>query len=177
MRGEGTIERMFVLGIDPGLTRCGFGVVQRAGGTPHFEVLTAGLLETSVEQPMEQRLATLHGDIAALLDDTKPDVVAIERIFSQANVKSVVSVAQVSGFVLALATMRKIPIAQYSPNEVKLNVAGSGSADKRDVQDMVARLCGLDIAPSPPDVADAIAVAICHLSASPLLSAVHAGEA
>jgi crossover junction endodeoxyribonuclease RuvC len=167
---------MFVLGVDPGLTRCGFGLVQRASATPYFEVLAAGLLETSLEQPMEQRLATLHGDIAALLDDTKPDVVAIERIFSQANVKSVVSVAQASGFVLALATIRNIPIAQYSPNEVKLNVAGSGSADKHDVQDMVARLCGLEIALSPPDVADAIAVAICHLSASPLLAAINGGE-
>ena len=168
---------MFVLGIDPGLTRCGFGLVRRATGTHHFEVLTAGLLETPVGEPIERRLATLHDDIEALLEDTRPDLVAIERIFSQANVRSVVSVAQASGFVLALATKRNIPIAQYSPNEVKLNVAGSGSADKRDVQDMVARLCGLEVAPSPPDVADAIAVAICHLSASPLVAAINGGGA
>ena len=168
---------MFVLGIDPGLTRCGFGLVRRGSGQSRFEVMSAGVLETSPSDAVEQRLAILHADIEELLDDTKPDVVVIERIFSQANLTSVVSVAQASGLVLALATRRAIPMAHYSPNEVKLNVAGSGAAEKRAVQEMVARLCGLAEPPSPPDVADAIALAICYLSASPITSAIAAASA
>jgi len=165
---------MFVLGIDPGLTRCGFGLVRRSRGQGHFEAISAGVLQTKPGDPIELRLAVMHADLEELLDDTKPDVVVIERIFSQANLTSVVSVAQASGLVLALAARRGIPIAHYSPNEVKLNVAGSGSADKRDVQGMVARLCGLSEPPSPPDVADALALAICYLSAAPVANAVKA---
>lgn len=167
---------MFVLGIDPGLTRCGFGLVCRSSTQSNFEVVTAGVLETSRDDAVEFRLSTLQSDLEELIQETEPDVLVVERIFSQANVKSVVSVAQASGLVLALAARRGIPVVHYSPNEVKLSVAGSGAAGKKDVQAMVARLCSLREVPSPPDVADAIALAICYLSSLPLNKALEAAR-
>ena len=172
------IERMFVLGIDPGLTRCGFGVVTRSSGGPSMlTAVAAGVLETDVELGVDRRLAQLAGDLNDLLDEVQPDCVVVERILFQANVRTAVSVAQASGLALCAAAQRDLPTAQYSPNEVKQSVVGNGSATKAQVAEMVAQLCGLDAPPSPPDAADALALAICHLSGVRLGKAIDAAGA
>ena len=164
---------MFVLGIDPGLTRCGFGVVTRASDTgAAIRAVAAGVLETDPGLGIDLRLAQLLGDLEALLEEVRPDCVAVERIFFQANARTAVSVAQASGLALATAARRGIPTAQYSPNEVKQSVVGHGGATKLQVASMVARLCGLAEPPSPPDAADALALAICHLSGQRLTTAI-----
>lgn len=166
---------MFVLGIDPGLTRCGFGVVARnEAGPQRLTVVSAGVLETEPSWSLDRRLGTLLNDLDELVEEVQPAVVVVERLFFQANARTAVSVAQVSGLALAIAARRSIPTAQYSPNEVKLAATGSGSASKSQVQEMVARLLGLAEPPRPPDVADALALAICHLSGQRLRSAVGA---
>ena len=156
---------MFVLGIDPGLTRCGFGVVQRTGSGPvPFLVKAAGVLETPRTDPVAVRLGVLLNDIEALLDEFSPSQVAIERIFFQTNVRTAISVAQASGVMMAAASRRGLEVVGYTPNEVKQAVVGHGGATKEQVQSMVARLCGLDKVLSPPDAADAVAIAACHLT-------------
>ena len=168
---------MFVLGIDPGLTRCGFGVVTRSGANGgRLTAVVAGVLETDVNLAVDLRLAQLSVDLEALLDEVRPDCVAVERIFFQANARTAVSVAQASGLALAAAARRGLPTAQYSPNEVKQSVVGHGGATKAQVAEMVARLCGLAAPPSPPDAADALALAICHLSGHRLSVAIAAAE-
>ena len=160
-----TIERMFVLGIDPGLTRCGYGMVCRDEATTHtFRTVAAGVLETPKQDSVERRLGMLAVDVDELLDTLSPSCVAVERIFFQSNRNSAVSVAQASGVILALAARRGIPVTQYSPNEVKQAVVGHGAATKAQVQAMVVALCGLVEAPRPVDAADALAIAMCHLT-------------
>lgn len=159
---------MFVLGVDPGLSRCGYAVLEPLGrgkARPH----AMGVLRTdpSVETP--QRLAQLHSDVCELLDEFKPRVLSVERIFFQRNVRTAVGVAQASGLVLALGAARGITVAQYSPSEVKSVVAGDGSADKEQVQKMVQILLGLERIPKPADAADAAALGLCHLAHDPHL--------
>ena len=155
-----------VLGIDPGLSRCGYGVVRRDG---HRLVPVAfGVLRTPTDHGLAERLAQLFEDLDALLDDVRPVAVAVERVLFQANARTAISVGQASGLALVAAARRGIPVTHYSPNEVKLAVTGYGAADKAQVQAMVARLCNLDAPPSPPDAADALALAICHLWAAPM---------
>jgi crossover junction endodeoxyribonuclease RuvC len=163
---------MFVLGFDPGLTRCGFGLATRSGSTKvPFRVLLAGVLETDPADSIETRLASLALDVEELLDEVRPDEVAVEKIFFQTNVRTAISVAQASGLVLAAAGRRSLPVSHYTPNEVKQAVVGHGGATKEQVQQMVARLCGLPAPPSPPDAADAIALAACHLTTMRLTAA------
>ena len=170
---------MFVLGIDPGLTRCGFGMLRRAdaGARATFSAEGAGVIETDPGDPVDRRLATLSIDLDELLDELVPEVVVVEKIFFQTNVRTAISVAQASGVALAAAARRKIPVVQYTPNEVKLAVVGNGAATKTQVQSMVARLCGLASPPKPPDAADALALAACHLSSARLRAAVAAASA
>jgi len=157
-----------VLGIDPGLSRCGYGVVRRDG---HRLVPVAfGVLRTPTDHGLPERLAQLYEDLDALLDDVRPVAVAVERVLFQVNARTAISVGQASGLALVAAARRGIPVTHYSPNEVKLAVTGYGAADKAQVQAMVARLCNLDAPPSPPDAADALALAICHLWAAPMRS-------
>ena len=168
---------MFVLGIDPGLTSCGFGVVTRTNGRgAGLTAVAAGVLETDPGMAVDLRLAQLSVDLDALLDEVRPDCVAVERIFFQANARTAVSVAQASGLALAAAARRGLATAQYSPNEVKQSVVGHGGATKAQVAAMVARLCGLAAPPSPPDAADALALAICHLSGRRLSLAIDAAD-
>ena len=170
-----TIERMFVLGIDPGLTRCGFGAAMRnIGAAAPYQAIRAGVIETPPSDPIERRLGGLADDFESLLDEVQPDVVAVEKIFFQTNVKTAISVAQASGVVLAATARRGISVVQFTPNEVKQAVVGHGAATKEQVQMMVARLCGLPEAPKPPDVADALAVAICFLTSHRLSQAISA---
>ncbi len=165
---------MFVLGIDPGVSRCGYGIVYKSNG--RLVAKTAGVLTTPKEDPLPHRLATLSTDLAELLDETKPDVVVVERVFFQTNVKTAMSVGQASGLALALASQRGCEIVQYTANEVKQCVTGDGAADKEQVQRMVQSLLSLSEQPKPPDVADALALAVCHLSQASFHSRVRASE-
>jgi crossover junction endodeoxyribonuclease RuvC len=150
-----------VLGVDPGLTRCGVGVVDvapdRTARLVHVEVL-----RTPADLALELRLLTIGRGLQRLLDEHRPEAFALERVFAQQNVPSVMGVAQISGIALHLAAERSLPIGLHTPSEVKAAVTGYGNADKRQVTTMVARLLGLDELPRPADAADALAIAICH---------------
>jgi crossover junction endodeoxyribonuclease RuvC len=152
---------MFVLGIDPGLTRCGFGLVESDLALPEsFRAVAAGVLSTSPDHTVESRLAELAGEIRRLYDDLQPDVVVVERVFYQRNAKTAIPVAQASGVAIALAGERGLPVRQFTAHESKLAVTGYGHAKKDQVQTMVARLCGLQEIPKPADASDALALAI-----------------
>jgi crossover junction endodeoxyribonuclease RuvC len=167
---------MFVLGVDPGLTRCGYGVVEPlADGA--FRAVAAGTLETEPRDPVERRLGALAVAIRELLEAYDPPVVVVERVFFQTNARTATGVAQASGVALAAAAERGCEVAQYTSNEVKLAVAGYGSATKQQVQSMVARQVGLAETPPPPDAADALALAVCHLVGGGLRAAVRTAEA
>jgi crossover junction endodeoxyribonuclease RuvC len=154
---------MFVLGIDPGLTRCGFGLVEGSfEGVESFRAIRAGTIETDANTPVEQRLRRLHVELDLLLKETRPDAVAVERVFFQRNAKTVIPVAQASGVAIALAAIEDVAVRQFTAQEVKLAVTGYGAASKSQVQGMVARLCALAEIPRPADVADALAIAIAY---------------
>ena len=153
---------MRVLGIDPGVAATGYAVVERAGGK--LSAVTFGVVRTSPEVSMGARLMSLRRDLLALIDEQAPDVVALERLFFSANVKTATAVGQASGIVLAAAAEARLEVGDYTPNEVKQSVVGYGGASKRQVQVMVGALLGLREPPRPPDAADACALAICHLN-------------
>lgn len=153
---------MFVLGIDPGVSRCGYGLVNTASQQP--AAVSAGVLTTPVSDALPVRLATLASDLRELMDEMRPDVVVVERVFFQTNVRTAMSVGQASGLALATAAQLGCDVRQYTANEVKLAVTGDGAASKKQVQQMVQRLLSLDAQPDPPDVADALALALCHAS-------------
>lgn len=155
---------MFVLGVDPGLSRCGYGAVRRING--NVEVVSAGLITTSRELVLGERLSLLLEDFRELLNDLRPDVVAIERILFRSNAKTAMSVGQAFGIVSLAAHEAGCSVVEYSASEVKLAVAGYGSAEKIQVQRMIRVLAGLDEIPKPPDVADALGLAYCHLAKS-----------
>ncbi len=150
-----------VLGIDPGLTRCGVGVVDvrpdRSATLVHV-----GVVRSAPDAPIEDRLAAIARGIREVAELHAPDVVAVERVFAQHNRRSVMGTAQASGVALLVAGERGIPAATHTPSEVKAAITGYGSADKRQVQAMVARILRLDAPPSPADAADALALALCH---------------
>ena len=166
---------MFVLGIDPGLSRCGYGAVRQEHGKP--EAVVSGVLTTPPGVPLAQRLATLLGDLRRLLARLQPEVVVVERVLFQVNVRTAMGVGQASGLALAAAAELGIDVVEYSPNEVKLAVTGWGGAGKDQVQRMVQVLLDLGERPDPPDRADALALALCHLATAPLLKAVAAAGA
>ena len=149
-----------MLGIDPGLSRCGYGAI--TGRAADARAVSYGVLRTSPDLPLPERLAALHEDLEALISELRPSAVAVERVLFQANVRTAMSVGQASGLALAISARAGVPVEQYSPNEVKLAVAGYGAADKAQVQSMVMRLLRLSEPPSPPDAADALALALCH---------------
>ena len=160
---------MFALGVDPGLSRCGYGAVRSTDGRLSVEAF--GHLTTPVDDPLSERLAALWEDLTELLEDLRPDVVVVERVLFQVNARTAMSVGQASGLALAAAARFGCPVVQYSPNEVKLAVAGYGAATKEQVQRMVQVLLGLDERPRPADRADALALAVCHLSGAGLRAA------
>lgn len=167
---SGTIELMFdaptVLGIDPGLSRCGYGAVIRSG--TGMRAVACGVIRTAPASPIEDRLLILADELERLIADIHPSAVAVERVYFQTNVRTAMSVGQASGLALVAAARAGIPVATYGPNEVKQSITGYGAADKRQVQEMVKALLGLDRPPSPPDAADALALAMCHLSSGSL---------
>jgi len=156
---------VFVLGIDPGLSRCGYGCVRSEQG--RTSAVAAGVITTALEEPVPRRLAALRQELNALVRELHPDVVVIERVFFQTNARTAMSVGQASGVAMLTAVELGCDVVEYTSNEVKLAVTGYGAATKDQVQRMVARLLGLDRVPQPPDAADALALALCHLSTAP----------
>lgn len=154
-------ESLRVLGVDPGLTRCGLGVVDVARDR-RATLVGVGVVGTSAEQPLDARLLVIANAIDEWLERFEPEVVAVERVFSQLNVSTVMGVAQASGVVIAAAARRGVPVALHTPSEVKAAVTGSGRADKQAVTRMVTKILRLDAAPRPADAADALALALAH---------------
>src|SRR5436309_978544 len=165
---------MFVLGVDPGVSRCGYGCVESARG--QTRAIAVGVLSTSPSEPLPDRLGALDSDIRELLADLRPDVVAVERLFFQTNVRTAMSVGQASGLVLAAAAGAGCVVVQYTPNQVKQAVAGYGAAGKDQVQRMVQSLLGLPDVPKPADAADALALALCHVATAPLQARLEASQ-
>ena len=153
---------MRVLGIDPGLTRCGMGVVEGQVGRP-LSLVDVNVLRTSSDLPVAQRLVTIEKGIDAWLDEYSPDAVAVERVFARSDVSTVMGTAQASGIALVCAARRGIPVALHTPSEVKAAVSGNGRADKAQVGAMVVRILRLSELPKPADAADALALAITHV--------------
>ena len=156
---------MFVLGVDPGLSRCGYGCLRSDAG--RSQAVAAGVITTATSEPVPQRLATLRRELDALIGELRPDVVVVERVFFQTNARTAMSVGQASGVAMLTAIERGCEVVEYTSNEVKLAVTGYGAAGKDQVQRMVARLLGLAKVPEPPDAADALALALCHLQSAP----------
>jgi crossover junction endodeoxyribonuclease RuvC len=156
-----------VLGVDPGLTRCGYAAIE-VGQTRVPTLLKMGVVSTDVSAELPDRLATLQADFEILMDEAQPDAVAVEQVFFQNNVRTAMGVGQASGLVLAMAARRGIHVVQYTPSQVKSAVTGSGTANKLQVQQMVQRQLKLRSLPQPPDAADAAALALCHLAVSPM---------
>jgi len=157
---------VYVLGIDPGLSRCGYGLVeQRAAGTTAVAV---GVLRTEPSLPMPERLAELQLDLRALLHEHRPTVVVIERVLFQVNVRTAISVAQAAGIAMAESVAAGCEVVEYSPNQVKQAVAGVGGATKDQMERMVQTLLGIGQPLRPVDAADAVALALCHLAHAPM---------
>lgn len=157
---------MRVLGVDPGLTRCGVGVVDGVAGRP-LTMRAVGVVRTRADAELGHRLVAIEQGIEQWLDEHDPEVLAVERVFSQHNVRTVMGTAQASAVAMLCASRRGIPVALHTPSEVKAAVTGSGRADKAQVGAMVTRLLRLDAPPKPADAADALALAICHIWRAP----------
>jgi crossover junction endodeoxyribonuclease RuvC len=157
-----------VLGVDPGLTRCGLGVVDGAGGR-RVQCVAVDVVRTPADAPLPERLLAVGVAVERWIELHRPDVVAVERVFSQHNVRTVMGTAQVSGVVALLAAKAGLPVAFHTPSEVKAAVTGEGRAGKEQVTTMVTRLLALKEAPRPADAADALALAICHCWRAPML--------
>src|SRR5215831_5503721 len=151
-----------VLGVDPGLTRCGLGVVDGVAGRPPV-LVSAGVVRTPAAADIAARLLALEEDIDRWLAEHQPDAVAVERVFSQHNVRTVMGTAQAGAVAIVCAARRGLPVGMHTPSEVKAAVTGSGRAGKDQVTAMVMRLLRMDDPPRPADTADALALAICHL--------------
>lgn len=152
---------MFVLGIDPGLAVCGYAVVEKAQAGER--AITAGVIRTASEQPVAERLAELHRDLTAIVEERTPDVMAIEQVFTNRNLMTAISVGRASGVALLVAAQAGIPVFEYSPSAVKAAVAGYGKATKDQIRYIVASRLRLQARPDPADAADALAIALCHL--------------
>jgi crossover junction endodeoxyribonuclease RuvC len=158
-----------VFGVDPGLTRCGFGVVDGGPGRA-VRIVAVDVVRTAPDDELAIRLLHLADAVETWLDRFQPEVVAIERVFSQHNVRTAMGTAQAGGVVALVAARRNLPVMFHTPSEVKAAVTGSGRADKAQVTTMVTKLLGLAEAPRPADAADALALAICHIWRAPMKS-------
>jgi crossover junction endodeoxyribonuclease RuvC len=156
-----------VLGIDPGLTRCGFAVVD-GRGPGSAAAVSLGVIRTPATDELPQRLAALRAELVSLIEEFLPDVVSVERVFFQVNVRTAMSVGQASGLALCEAASAGCEVVQYTPNQVKDAVAGYGGAGKQQVQKMVQARLKLSQPPKPADAADAAALALCHLAMAPM---------
>ena len=155
---------MIALGFDPGTARLGYGVIS---SDPDPRAIDYGIIATDAKLPMAQRLVEIHEAVTELIQIFRPDAVAVERLFFAQNVTTAMTVGQARGVVLLAAAQRGLPVAEYAPSEVKQAVVGYGKADKRQIQEMVRIMLGLETIPRPDDAADALAIAICHVQVAP----------
>ena len=163
---------MFVLGIDPGLSRCGYSCVEGRGGLT--AAVAAGVVTTAPDEAVPRRLATLQAEIRGLLGELTPDAVAIERVLFQVNVRTAMGVGQASGVAMAAGVGAGAEVFEYSPTQIKKAITGWGGADKDQMGQMVQTLLGLPKPLKPVDAADAVAVALCHLAHRPAASRIQA---
>ena len=163
---------MLVMGIDPGLSRCGYGVVRQKGRVT--EAVAAGIIRTDKDDPVPQRLYELQVELADLIDAHRPEAVAIERVLFQVNVRTAMGVGQASGVAMAAAAGAGAEVFEYSPTQIKKAVAGWGGANKEQIGQMVQTLLSLPQPLKPVDAADAVAVALCHLAHRPAASRIQA---
>jgi crossover junction endodeoxyribonuclease RuvC len=166
---------VFVLGIDPGLSRCGYGVVTRRSG--ELVAVAGGVISTDPDVALPDRLHTLLEELRGLVAEFKPQVVVVERVFFQVNARTAMATGQAAGIALVAAAESGCDVGQYTSNEVKQAIVGYGGATKEQVQRMVSSVLGLSDPPRPPDVADALALAVCHLTGQSLRRAVSAATA
>lgn len=150
-----------ILGVDPGLTRCGVGVIE-IGASRKVSLVSVDTYRSDSKADLVERIGSIGSQIESLVIASKPNAIAIERVFSQQNLRSVMGVAQISGVVLMIAYKHRIPVFMHTPSEVKAAVTGSGRANKAQVGAMVAKILGLKQIPKPADAADSLAIAICH---------------
>jgi crossover junction endodeoxyribonuclease RuvC len=162
MAGYAQRQPIRVMGVDPGLTRCGLGAIDGVIGKPPT-LVAVGVIRTEPGDGIAERLLAIEAGIERWLDEYKPDTVAVERVFSQHNVRTVMGTAQAGAVAIVTAARRGLPVTLHTPSEVKAAVTGNGRADKDQVTTMVTRLLRLNERPSPADAADALALAICHL--------------
>ncbi|CCH29777.1 crossover junction endodeoxyribonuclease RuvC [Actinosynnema sp. NPDC047251] len=167
---------MRVFGVDPGLTRCGFGVVDGGPGRT-VKPVAVDVVRTPADEDLAVRLLRLSDAVEEWLDRYRPQAVAVERVFSQHNVRTAMGTAQAGGVVALSAARRGLPVVFHTPSEVKAAVTGSGRADKAQVTTMVTKLLGLKEAPRPADAADALALAICHLWRAPMRARLEEAQA
>ena len=153
---------MRVLGVDPGLTRCGVGIIDGAVGSP-LSLVEVGVILTPTDAALEARLLDLDQQLSQWINMWKPDVVAVERVFSQHNVRTVMGTGQAAGVALLLSAKAGIPVMMHTPSEVKASVTGNGRANKAQVAMMVQKILNLDSIPKPVDATDALALAICNI--------------
>jgi crossover junction endodeoxyribonuclease RuvC len=168
-----------VLAVDPGLTRCGVGVID-GDSSRRVALVAAGVIRTAPELPIEKRLWAIQVELMQYFVEFRPDRVAVERVFAQNNVRTAIGTAQASAVVMLCAAGQDLPVTSHTPSEVKAAVTGNGRADKRQVGAMVKRLLKLDHEPKPADVADALALGICHVWRTPFatrLTSAAAGRA
>lgn len=157
---------MFVLGVDPGLTRTGYAVLSNRNLKPTLR--SVGVIRTTPSDTLAERLAELYRDLSSVVADHEPEVLAIESVFVNQNLQTAMSVARASGVIILVAAERRIPVFEYTPSAVKSAVCGYGSATKDQVQQMIVRRLDLPGAPRPADAADAVAVALCHMQSARL---------
>lgn len=167
---------MRVMGVDPGLTRCGLALIETAPGRG-VTALDVDVVRTTAQEPLEQRLRAVHAVADEWMAVHRPDVVAIERVFAQNQVSTAMGTAQAAGVVAMAAAYRDIPVAFHTPSEVKAAITGSGRADKKQMTLMITRILGLQKPPSPADAADALALAVCHSWRAPMQGRVAAHDA
>ena len=153
--------RTIVMGIDPGLARVGYGVIATDGRQP--EPLCYGCIETGKDKGTPERLLQIYSEMTALFEKYLPNQIAVEKLFFTNNITSAMNVSEARGVLLLLAEQKKIPVTEYTPNQVKQAITGSGRADKRQMQEMIRRLLHLPEVPRPDDAADALSIALCHI--------------
>jgi len=156
---------MFVLGIDPGLSTLGYGLIEARGHK--IRAVAAGVIRTDRALEVSLRLADLHSDLEALIVEHRPDEAAIEQVFVNRNLQTATSVGRASGVVLLALAQQQVPVSEYTPSAVKRALTGYGKADKAQMKKVVAMRLGLERSPTPADAADALAIAICHVQSAP----------
>lgn len=160
----GNVRAMRVLGVDPAVAGAtGYGIVELSGSA--HRLVHFGALKLPAKAPFDERLLEIHQLISSLVEEFAPDAVAVESVFTALNMRTALKLAEMRGVILLAAAQARIPAHSYSPREVKASVAGFGAAPKEQIQRMIAMLLGLAECPEPPDAADALAIALCHMQA------------